>query len=123
RVETTGTNAFITDLVDSKDTLDRLTGGHTPPDLRRGGRDLGWFALGANHERASREVGLLERQERRRERCGIQSAVLRVADNADDRAPITGDTDELEDIACPRHASADWIRIAEQQVRSGLVQD
>src|SRR3712207_8029805 len=63
---------------------------------------------------------LRERQEDHGPRLGVETAVLRVADDADDRAPIAAHADEPQHVARPRHPAPDRVLAGEDRKSTRL---
>jgi hypothetical protein len=67
---------------------------------------------------------LRERQEHHRpDLLGIETAVFRVADDTDHRAPVAAHRNETQHVARPGHALVDRILVAEQPLGERFVQD
>ena len=78
-------HTLILDLRHGHHVLDRSRRGDAPDDARRRGRQPRDVAVGADHQAAADRQLLRERHEHHRSRRRVQPAVLRIADDTDDR--------------------------------------
>ena len=84
-------HALILDLRHRQHVLDRRRRRDAAHDARRRGRQRRRVAVGADHQPAADRQLLRKRHEHRGAGLRVQPAILRVADDADDRAPVAAD--------------------------------
>ena len=104
-----------------------LPDGHRGRDAAHGacsgcrhGRDV---AVGANHEPSAQRQFLRKGHEHRGRELRVQSSIPRVADDADDGAPIAAERSEAQQVARPRDAFADRVLTGKELVGEHLVED
>src|SRR5205085_698791 len=110
-------------FLERRHILDELTRIQLADGAKRCRLEQARIRLGPDHQRPIEDLFLRERLEYRRRRIGVEPRITRVADDADDGAPITGDGIELEDFTSPRDAPANRILIPKQTLGERLVDD